>query len=387
MARKYQPGLLNGQKWRQTHQATIDAILGPNVRTVRSQGSQFYNRDNWTGRAFLGALCEWGRLNGDYAPQQHDVENWVYVANRPTVYQGGKGITIASTPDDLPRWLADALTGGGYHESWHTKWSRTKPLHINEVWPHIPRMWGMIPYDPSTGASGWAPLMGALMMWSNIIEDIRIERLGCQEYPGVQDKMEALQDLILQQEADFRSEAKGMKVGNDFLSVVVGAFRDLGLGYQTTRQKTRLLEYRDREPDAFAFVQQGPLKPLLDRAINMAADDDMGCIWLAMEVLAEIFKASKLPPPPPKPPPAEGQKDNQPAPPPPQENQNADYDPDEADDPGSAPPPRALTYKVGQRAKLQSGPHKGQVVEIVRAGVPDPVTGEQPLEFALVEED
>ena len=93
------------------------------------------------------------------------------------------------------------------------------------------------------------------------------------------------------------------------------------------------------------------------------------------------------PPPPPKPPPAEGQKDNQPAPPPPQENQNADYDPDEADDPGSAPPPRALTYKVGQRAKLQSGPHKGQVVEIVRAGVPDPVTGEQPLEFALVEED
>ena len=210
MARKkYHPGALNGQRWRATHQATIDAILGPDVRRVRSQGSQFYNKDHWTGRAFLACLCEWARLNPGRTPERHDVEGWVYRANQRTLHYGDEGITIASTPDDLPRWLANALTGGGYHEAWHTKWSRTKPLHIDDVWPHILGLWALIPFDadPAKNEPGWAPLVGALMTWSNIIEDVRIERLGCREYPGVQKKMEALQDLILQQEAEGREGA------------------------------------------------------------------------------------------------------------------------------------------------------------------------------------
>jgi hypothetical protein len=395
MARKkYQPSMLNGQKWRASHQATIDAILGPDVRSVVSRGSQFFNKDNWTGRAFLAAVSEWARLNPGRTPERHDVEGWVYRANQRTVYQGDERITIASTPDELPRFLAHALVGGGYHEAWHTKWSRIKSLHIDDVLNPVLNLWALIPFDadPEKGEPGWARLMGSLLTWSNIIEDVRIERLGCREYPGVQKKMEALQDLILQQESEGRTqfEAQGQTQteGQEFLSVVMGVFRDLGLGYQTTRQKTRLIEYRDRAPDAFDFVVKGSLRPLLDRTIVMGAHDDMGCIWLAMEVLGEIFRASKLPPPPKdeKPPKGEG-KGDQPAPP---QDQNADYDedPEEADDDApSAPPPRAITFKVGQKATLKSGPYKGRVVEIVRAGLPDAITGEQALEFALIEED
>ena len=397
MARRHQPRPLNGQKWRATHQATIDAILGQGVRTVRSQGSQFHNQDHWTGRSFLAALCEWARLNPGRTPERFDVEGWVHKANqRP--YDVSEGIVIAATPDELPRWLANALTGGGYHEAWHTKWSRTKRLHIDEVWPKVLDLWALIPFDadPSKNEPGWSPLVGALLHWSNLIEDVRIERLGCREYPGVQDKMEALQDLILQQESDARAEfeksGREIPESREYLSVVEGTFRDLGLGYQTTRQKTRLMQYRDRASDAFDFVVKGSLRSMMDRAITMGSDDDMGCIWLAMEVLGVIYKASKLPPPPPKPEKSEdGEGEgNQPAPPQPRPNENADYceDPDDADDnAGGSPPPRALTYKVGQRAKLQSGPYKGRVVEITRAGLPDTNTGEQALEFALVEED
>jgi hypothetical protein len=35
----YSPSL-RGQKWRETHQATVDSILGPKMRTIRSQGTR-----------------------------------------------------------------------------------------------------------------------------------------------------------------------------------------------------------------------------------------------------------------------------------------------------------------------------------------------------------
>ena len=47
---------VSGAPWRATHQHSIDAVLGAGVRTVTSRGSQFVNRDAWTGRAFIAAL-------------------------------------------------------------------------------------------------------------------------------------------------------------------------------------------------------------------------------------------------------------------------------------------------------------------------------------------
>ena len=113
---------LDGNKWRSSHQATVDAILNPLgvERKVRSRGNQFYNKDHWTGRQFLAAMCQWAELNPGARPDEATVRQWVCVANQEPMDRYGypvldneRGIVIGQTPDDLPLWLALALIGGG----------------------------------------------------------------------------------------------------------------------------------------------------------------------------------------------------------------------------------------------------------------------------------
>ncbi len=375
--------VLSGQKFKRTHQATVDGILGPNVIKVESKGSQFYNKDNWTQRAFTAGFTRWASLNRLADPDRYDVEGWMSTANHQQVYEGDRGIVIASTPDELPAKKASALMGGGYHEAWHTEYSRRTPVTIELVWPKLRQHWELLNRDPATGERGWHKLTGPLLEWSNIVEDIRIERLGCRKYPGSRKRMEDLQDLILEMEAEGRqaAEHRGLPT-NDDLAVVMGTFRDLGLGYSTTLQDAAIRSYKARSPAAYKFVTEGPLKPLLDRAINLTADEDMECLWLAMEIVAAIVNARgqqpQQPPPPPQPP-QEGQ---------PQEGGGGagEGEPQEGGKPPEGPP-KPRVFKVGDRALLKSGPHAGCEVEVTRAGLPDPVTGEQALEFSLVEPD
>ena len=400
---------LDGRKWQQSHQATIDSILGTGQRTVRSRGSAFFNKDNWTARSFAVAFCEWARLNADHCPDQYDLEQMLRKANQPSVGEYDKGITIASTPDDLPRWLAWALVGGGYHEAWHTKYSRTTPILLREVSSPIAKLWGLVPFDPPNRRRGWAGLTGAVLTWSNIIEDIIIERRGCKDFPGSPQKMEALQDLILQQEgAGTLAESHRSISGAEDVRVIIGAFRDLGLGYETPDQKLAIENYKKLSPKSWEFVTTGPLKPLLDRAIALgsaAGTNGLESLWLAMEVVAAIWMATTPPPPPPAPPKGAG------SPPPPgskpkQQEASApmgEEEPEPEEDNDDAPPPppkktpkesgpkepkiKLILYKVGDRATIKEGDFAGRTVEIVRAGLPDEKTGEQDLEYALVEDE
>ena len=381
---------LRGQKWRQTHQATVDSVLGAMNEhvPVRSQGTMFYNKDNWTARSFAAAMCEWAKLNPGKTPTESDVSDWIEKRVREhTADYYERGINIAATPDDLPRWLAMALVGGGYHEAWHTRYSCRRSLTLNEVWPHVERLWKLVPYEPEKGRRGWAGLTSYLLDWGNIIEDIRIERNGCRDYPGSPDKMGALQDLILKQEEEGRSvsEHRGVPV-NDDLSVVTGTFRDIGLGYKTPTQLKALEEYKKRSPDGYKFVTEGPLKPLLDKAMMMTGEDDLGHLWLAMEVIAAIVEASPTQPKqqpempdPPTNPGGEGPQSDKPQP----------VRPDDANNNsggGGGGGKTYVLYHVGDRATLKAGPHKGREVEVVWAGLPDEVTGKQELKYSFVEE-
>jgi len=413
-----EPAALPGQKWRATHQATIDAILGSGVRKVISRGSQFYNVDNWVARAFAVALCKWADLNPGRTPDRYDVEGWVVEANRVKVYDNKKGINIAATPDDLPKWLAFALVGGGYHEAWHTKYSRTAPLRVEEVWPKVLAYWSLLP-----GGLTWKGLTGALLEWSNIIEDIRIERVGCKEHPGSGEKLESLQDLILKMEREGRqaAEHRGLPV-NDDLSAVMGTFRDLGLGYDTPDQGLAIESYEARSPKGYLFVTEGPMRSILDRSIALGSRDDLESLWLAMEAVAVIVKESVKPPPPQEPEEdeeedeAKGEGAGEGAEGDPEDSEEEDGESEsgqsgegesgdsegqsgegsgesEEGEPSSGsggsngePQKGAKAWKVGDRALLTAeGPHKGRTVEVTRAGLPNE-EGVQDLEFALVEE-
>lgn len=377
---------LNGQKWRQTHQSTVDSVLGALGEhvPVRSQGTMFYNKDNWTARSFAAAMCEWAKLNPGQMPTQCDVQNWIDArVDAHTSHYTERGINIAATPDDLPRWLAMALVGGGYHEAWHTRYSCRRPLTVNELWPEVERLWKLVPYEPDKGRQGWAGLTRYLLDWGNLIEDIRIERNGCRDYPGSPDKMGALQDLILKMEEEGRSvsEHRGVPV-NDDLSVVTGTFRDIGLGYKTPTQLKALSDYKGRSDEGYKFVTEGPLKPLLDKAMMMGDKDDLGHLWLAMEVIATIVTASQAPQEQPEP---EGDLPVNPNPPKKDDKPQPVRPGESGKGGGGGGGNTYYLYHVGDRCTLKAGPHKGSEVEIVWAGLPDEVTGKQELKYSLVE--
>lgn len=399
---------VSGAKWRNTHQHSIDAVLGANVRKVTSRGSQFVNHDTWTGRAFVSAMCKWAQANPGSTPTSYDVGMWLNEANGAYVHN--PGIAIAQTPDDLPIGTRDALVGGAYHEAWHTKYSRRKPLSYNEVAKPVLDRWSLLTQG------SWANLAMKVLEWSNIIEDIRIERVGCKDYPGALPRMEALQDLILKQESDGLASARahGIKV-NKALNGVTCYFRDIGLGYTTLAQKTALKGY---DKQGVMFVET-VLRPQLDAAMKLKAKDDLDCLWLAMEVVAAIVNASqggdegedgseqeqegqqgkpekqkgKGSKSKGKGKPEQGDKPEQG-----EQGEGSDADGDEGDSEdgdgdeqgddkgkqgkGSNAP---RTFKVGDRAKLKAGPYAGREVEVTFASEPDE-NGVQDLRFALVED-
>jgi hypothetical protein len=365
--RRTAPKPLRGRRWRDSHQRTVDAVLGPNVRRIRSAGNQFYNKDNWVARGFAAALVKWAGLNPAGVPTISDVRSWIYMANREIVADYEKEIVIAATPEDLPKWLAFALVGGGYHEAWHTEYSRRTPIshtETDEIYARVLALWERIPYAPEEGRRGWAGLTGPLLEWSNIVEDIRIERVGCRKYPGSPPKMEALQDLILKQELAglITAAHRGIPI-NDDLGVVMGAFRDLGLGYRTPLQTTTLDSYKTRSPAGWTFVDTGPLRPFLDRSIALGPTDDMESLWLAMEIVATIAEHAKPTPPHPRPKPE---------------------DEDDDGDGPSSPSDDDDLWSVGDKAIMKHGDYRGCEVEVVKASLPDE-NGDQDLEYKLTD--
>jgi hypothetical protein len=359
---------VSGAKWRATHQHSVDAVLGAGVRPVTSRGVEFVNRDSWTGRAFLAAMCHWAARNANSTPGSFEVGLWVNEAN--AAYVSNPSIVIAQTPEDLPIGTRDALVGGAYHEAWHTKYSRRTPLALHEVVKPVLGRWGLLKQG------SWAALSGQVLQWSNVIEDIRIERVGCREFPGAQPRMEALQDLILQQESEGLASARahGVKV-NTALNAVTCYFRDVGLGYNTLAQRTALAGY---DKQGVMFVET-VLRPQLDAAMNLGAEDDLGCIWLAMEVVAAITNASQGEPKQDKQDKGSKDKDKQ-------EQDKQEQDKQEQDKGKGKGSDAPRTFKVGDRAKLKAGPYAGREVEITYASPPDE-NGVQDLRFALVEPD
>ena len=374
--------LLDGTKWAASHQRTIDSLLfaaGRESVKVESKGSQFYNQANWTGRMILADFCEWLRINRNRRPTEYEISHWVYRANNNYV---DRKIVIASTPAKLPKKVAKSLLGGGYHEDLHELLSCQREVQVSEILLPLMNIWDQ--YEDK--GIEWSKLTGPIMIWSNIIEDIRIERRGSEDYPGIRSKLVDLQDFVLEMEVKGRAEQKDNPLGhratpkNEELSVICGTFRDVGLGYKSPLQMKVLAQYKERSKEAFSFVTEGPLKPFLKQAINMSKEDDLGCMWLAMHVVANIVlanKAAKEEPAPTRPQPPNNN--------PPREVDQADaYGDDEENGGGeqviSKKPP---IFKVGDKAKLKVGPHRGKTVVITYAGLPDRETGVQELEMEL----
>jgi hypothetical protein len=127
-----------------------------------------------------------------------------------------------------------------------------------------------------------------ILDWGNLIEDIRIERRGIEQFPFTSVKMHDLQDFVLRQEHEGR-----LKTGLwSPLSTVSALFRDAGLGYATDTSMAAKDFYFQTHPAMCDLVLNGDLRPLLDEAIALTVSDDLGHLRLAMDVVAKISHMS-----------------------------------------------------------------------------------------------
>ena len=283
---------LSGTKFRMGHKATVVGILGTKAPEVHSRGTRFYNVDRWTARVFVREMCKWAQENPQCIPTPGVIGAWVRAANNEPVPR--REIVIANTPDTLPLRTAMALMGGAYHEAFHTYFSCLRPLKVDEMVALVIPRWARVP--------DWSHFYGMLQTWSNIIEDIHIERRGREEFPGCEVKLHDLQDLILGMERDPKFIGGRTHDGNSptrgALSLIMCTFRDVGLSYNTPTQQEALASYRQEDERAVEFVigrgkgNPGPLTHPLKEAIGMDRTDDLGCVRIAMEVVGILFDNS-----------------------------------------------------------------------------------------------
>lgn len=295
---------MSGSAFAATHRASVSAILGSRTPPVRSKGESFYNVDRWTLRFLVKYMCEWAKEHPGCVPTRADVKQWVHAANQEASPK--REIVIAATPPNLTTHIALALIGGAYHEALHTDMSCRRNLYVDEIADFVIPLWAQV--------EDWSIFRGMLLQWSNIVEDIRIERRGCEKYPGIPEKMDHLQDFILEQEERGREvrahtdeDGDGPSNTSDedgdekakpadaasAMTVITATFRDIGLGYTTAKQKAKLAEYEANNPDAYNMVMDGPLSPMVDEAIDLPEADMLGSLRIAMEVIVQIEDLAK----------------------------------------------------------------------------------------------
>lgn len=361
--------MMNGHKWAQTHQASINSILddspGRPHRRVSARGARFYNEDRFTARILTSKLVQSLCFGNDLTPTM--VRDALAHANAYRVTH--PEIVVASVPEVLPPWLMRASLGGNYHEAWHTVYSCRRDITFEEVWEPLQVRWGKLPKQV------WKQLLPNLLHWENICEDIRIEQIGRVEFPHTLEKMEALRDLILHQE----DEAKPPQTDVEkMMFVASGGFRDLGLGYQTPRQMERLEKYKTLSPMMWRMLTEGDLRPLILRAQKLKREDVLGSFWLAFDVVTLLWQQATQPP-------EEGKKEGgAPNTPPPEDVDLSELTPPEEGDcesEGVATP--YPMFKVGDRAIIKEGPLAGREVEVTFAGLPNK-QGQQDLQYRLI---
>ena len=280
---------INGQQVRSTHSATIGSVLADHsdVPPVSSKGSSFYNADSWTLRVLCQQMCQWASQNKGCIPTEEIIRGWVTFANRK-IGSVNREIVIAATGDQLDRSMMLALVGGGYHEAWHSRYSKRDRLDPNIVVPNILKRWALV--------KDWSPFHNELQKWNNVVEDIRIERVGIKEFPPTRHSMVELQDFVLNLEKQGLDNARahGHTGERNALSVITGAFRDLGLGYtESALQNEIILSYQKDNKDGFDLVDSGALRDLLDKSINLTTskEDQYECLWIAMDIIVILVQA------------------------------------------------------------------------------------------------
>ena len=264
----------------------IPQSLGLKGVPVYAQGNMFFCTANFTLNKFIVQLCQWAKHHPDGVPSQGHIKQWCSEANRSHYVTGHgeristspqKKIVIQTIPDVLTQRMIMALNGGLLHESAHLLYTHQARLNWKEMCKMVLPLWGKV--------NDWSKMQSALLSWTNLIEDIRIERLLRKNYANTATQLADLQDLILRMEGHEDGKFEGNAKA---LNVICGSFRDIGLGYNTVLGRKAINSYKKVDEKAFKFVTKGALKPMLLESMNPDESDGVKTLGLALKVICEI---------------------------------------------------------------------------------------------------
>lgn len=298
MAKLKDRGVMDGAHWRRSHHLTAKS-LGVNL-PVESHGSAFYCVARFTLNKFTVALCNYAKYNGTGMPTKDDVTRWVNDANNRWLVTGHgdrvdtnpkERIVVAETPATMTERMKMALNGGVLHESAHKLYTMQEDLDVDKMWEIVAPRWAIV--------KDWSKYQGLFLQWINLVEDIVIERALRRNFVNTHNDLADLQDLILKMEGKDDDKIDELREKATPLSIVGGAFRDIGLGYNTELGRKAIAFYKEF-PKEWAMVTDGPLTPLLKEAIAVV-DDPLASFRIAMSVvgiIAELAGDSADTPPP-----------------------------------------------------------------------------------------
>lgn len=303
---------LPGHVYRATHQTAVDTILSPLGlrRKVYSRGDQFFNHDRWTLRIFTLRMCEWVEDHPYQRPTRSDVQKWVDSANtwdlidvhrrdeqkkkeeedddgtrRRRSKPSEPFIQIPATPNQLSKFLADALRGGAYHEALHTACDLRDDMTIDEVWPYIQQNWDLVP--------NWGQFAETLLYWENELSDVKNEQWGCREYEGIARYLHTVHDNRIFREIESIEKLKraGIYIPNRH-SFTVKIFRHFAFDYDTPVQRKAINFYYEEVPEVVAFCKHGPFRALIEEAKLQWEHGRMSSLDLGMRMVGAVFEAA-----------------------------------------------------------------------------------------------
>ena len=296
--------LMPSGEWAATHKGTAYAILAPlekRVPTVTANGTGFYYRAWWPARKVMAKLIEFAGKNPECIPTMDDILQIVWDANNRcwrTEQEDQELLNVAAMEGRVSKRVISAVDGGVKHEALHKAFTCQRDLDAQEIYDIVIPRWAKI--------QKMSTYTKILLDAANIIEDIRIERLGCGKYPGIRTSMADLQDFILTMEAEGRDSegAEQMDDAAKALMVIFGAFRDIGLGYRTQLQRDALVHYKATNEEAYNMVVEGPIADILRSvipdcsskdSIEAEAKNDLVSLEKAFDLIAIIDEEFGMP--------------------------------------------------------------------------------------------
>lgn len=250
------------------------SVLGTDLMVpLRFRGDQFYCIDVFPWRQCLGFVCEYKKnlvTVKDLAPWPKDIEKSASTI-KPSV-------TLPTVSSMLSGKDYEALLGGTYHEGWHRLRRGTTPKP-KEIYRLLKPRWDGVP---------WKRHQRILLEFGNILEDIRIERLGIRDFPGTRDRLVEVHDLILNRESRTFDVELRRDSSKNFLVTALRAFRDLGLGYESEAHTRAWSHYQEASPEAVEFVLHGDFNKLLESA--KVENDPSFQFWGALDGIKLLLK-------------------------------------------------------------------------------------------------